>query len=187
MKKALAMVEYSTVSSGIKACDLIAKTSLVEILDAKTVCPGKFLILFCGEISAVRASYEAVGHICSENRIDGFVLASPHDSIIPAINGQLNKAIDAALGVVETYSAASAITAADIAAKSAYVDLVEIRVAEDMCGKSYIMFTGDIANVSAALDCVKTSISKAGMLLDAVMITKPDQKTIRAILGGRGQ
>ena len=44
--KAIGMVEYKTVSSGIKAADLIVKTAEVELLEAQTVCPGKFIILF---------------------------------------------------------------------------------------------------------------------------------------------
>ena len=37
--KAIGMVEYKTVSSGIKAADLIVKTAEVELLEAQTVCP----------------------------------------------------------------------------------------------------------------------------------------------------
>ena len=34
--KAIGMVEYKTVSSGIKAADLIVKTAEVELLEAQT-------------------------------------------------------------------------------------------------------------------------------------------------------
>ena len=40
MKKALAMVEYKTVSSGMRAVDIMVKTAEVEIIEATTVCPG---------------------------------------------------------------------------------------------------------------------------------------------------
>ena len=39
-----------------------------------------------------------------------------------------------ALGIIETYDAASMIVAADEAAKTAIVDLVELRLARGMCG-----------------------------------------------------
>ena len=45
MSKAIGMVEYKTVSTGIKAADLIVKTADVELIQAQTVCPGKFIIL----------------------------------------------------------------------------------------------------------------------------------------------
>ena len=57
--KAIGMVEYKTVSSGIKAADLIVKTAEVELLEAQTVCPGKFIILFTGDLSAIRVSVDA--------------------------------------------------------------------------------------------------------------------------------
>ena len=59
MSKAIGMVEYKTVSSGIKAADLIVKTAEVELLEAQTVCPVKFIILFTGDLSAIRVSVDA--------------------------------------------------------------------------------------------------------------------------------
>ena len=59
MKKALAMVEYKTVSSGMRAADIMVKTAEVEIIEATTVCPGKYMVLVSGELSAVRASVDA--------------------------------------------------------------------------------------------------------------------------------
>jgi len=44
-----------------------------------------------------------------------------------------------ALGILETYDAASIIVAADIAAKTAIVQLIELRIAKGMCGKSYLL------------------------------------------------
>ena len=41
--KAIGMVEYKTVSTGIKAADLIVKTADVELIQAQTVCPGSLL------------------------------------------------------------------------------------------------------------------------------------------------
>ena len=59
MKKALAMVEYKTVSSGMQAADIMVKTADVEVIEATTVCPCKYMVLISGELSAVRAAVEA--------------------------------------------------------------------------------------------------------------------------------
>ena len=59
MKKALAMVEYKTVSSGMQAADLMVKTAEVDIIEATTVCPGKYMVLISGILSAVRAAVDA--------------------------------------------------------------------------------------------------------------------------------
>ena len=44
MNKAIGMVEYSTVSTGMQAADTIVKTADVEIIEASTVCPGKYMV-----------------------------------------------------------------------------------------------------------------------------------------------
>ena len=41
MSKALGMVEYKTVASGMTAADIMIKTAAVEVLEAMPVCPGK--------------------------------------------------------------------------------------------------------------------------------------------------
>ena len=58
MKKALGMIEFKTVASGITATDIMLKTADVEIVQANPVCPGKYLATIAGEISSVRAVVE---------------------------------------------------------------------------------------------------------------------------------
>ena len=59
MSKAIGMVEYQTVSTGVVAADTMVKTSDVEIIEAQTVCPGKYIVIISGELSAVRAAVDA--------------------------------------------------------------------------------------------------------------------------------
>ena len=59
MSKAIGMVEYRTVSSGITAADTMVKTSAIEVLQASAVCPGKYITIISGELSAVRAAIDA--------------------------------------------------------------------------------------------------------------------------------
>ncbi|MCL2377696.1 MAG: BMC domain-containing protein [Defluviitaleaceae bacterium] len=178
-RRALAMVEFSTVSSGIKALDIITKAAEVDILAAQTICPGKYMILFCGGLGAVNASLAATRHV--PGLIDEFLLGRPHSSIFAAINGSKTIPGKAALGLIETLSGAAAIKAADTAAKSAWVNLIEIRIAHGMCGKSTVMFTGETAAVSAALEAAKKEAAENGMLLDTVLIPNPDEKMLAAL------
>ena len=87
MKKALAMVEYKTVSSGMQAADIMVKTADVEVIEATTVCPGKYMVLISGELSAVRAAVEAAAAKLPDSLIDKFVLGNPHESIFTALYG----------------------------------------------------------------------------------------------------
>ena len=182
MAKAIAMVEFMTVASGVNAADLMAKTAEIEVIEAQVVCPGKYIILISGDLSAVRAAVDAAKTSNPNRLVDSFVLGNPHESIFPAIYGATEINNQKALGIVETYSAASMVAAADAAAKTAVVQLVEIRLAKGMCGKSYMVLTGDVAAVTAAVEKAKADIGDRGMLLDSSVIANPDEKTWRNIL-----
>ena len=176
MKKALGMIEFKTVASGITATDIMLKTADVEVVQANPVCPGKYLATIAGEISSVKAAIDAAERLNPAMLIDKFVLGNPHESVQPAICGALEIKDKNAIGILETYTAASCVVAADTAAKTALVDLVEIRLAKGMCGKSYLLLTGEIAAVQAAIDKAKAAVGENGMFLDSAVIPHPDEK-----------
>ena len=182
MSKAIGMVEYTTVSTGILAADTMVKTSDVDIIEAQTVCPGKYIVIISGELSAVRAAVDTSKTRYEEKLIDSFVLGNPHESIFSAIYGATDIQNVEALGVLETYSAASIIVAADVAAKTALVDLIELRIAKGMCGKSYMLITGSVASVTAAIEKTKKQIEDNGFFLDSSVIARPDEKLWQTLL-----
>lgn len=182
MSKAIGLVEYKTVSSGITAADILVKTADVDLLQAETVCPGKYFALISGEIAAVKAAVEAAKSNCPDKLIDSFVLGNPHESIFEAIWGTTIIEQPSAIGVLETYSVAQAIVGADVAAKTSNVKLVELRLARGMCGKSYLILTGTVAAVQAAIDRAKDSAGEYGMYLDSTVIAGPDKKTWERII-----
>ena len=112
MSRAIGMVEYRTVSSGVVAADSMVKSSDVEVLEAKTVCPGKYIVIITGDLSAVRAAVDTAKYSHERNLVNTFVLGNPHPSIIPAMHGAAKIEKVAALGVLETFDAISIIVAA---------------------------------------------------------------------------
>ena len=168
MSKAIGMVEYKTVSAGVVAADAMVKTSDVKIIEAQTVCPGKYIVIITGDLSAVDAAVKNAKVQHGSQLIGSFVLGNPHESIFPAI--------------IETYDAASIIVAADEAAKTAIVDLIELRLARGMCGKSYLFLTGEVAAVEAAIERAKGAVAAEGMYLDSSVIASPDEQIRQAIL-----
>ena len=182
MSKAIGMAEFSTVSAGIASADLMVKTAEVEVIESAPVCPGKYIVIISGELSAVKASVDAAKAFKPEKVIDSFVLGNPHDSIFSAIYGTAQPENVAALGVMESFSAATAIVAADAAAKTAMVDLIELRLARGMCGKSYLLLTGSVSAVTAAIDRAVNEAGDRGMLLDSSVIPNPDKKLWDSIL-----
>ncbi len=176
------MVEYKTVSSGIRAADLMIKTSSVEVIQASVVCPGKYIVLITGDLSAVKASVDAAKVQIGEQMIDSFVLGNPADDLFPAIFGGVAVEDAKALGVLETFSVPSIIVAADTAAKTSDVTLIELRLARGMCGKSYVMITGDVAAVTSAIEHAREVVGEDGMLLDSTVIPSPDKDLWASIL-----
>ena len=182
MNRALGMIEYKTVSSGVAAADRMVKAARIELIEGQAVCPGKYIALFRGELSAVQAAMETATHGDTDHLISTFVLGNPHEDIFPAIYGTTKVEGVQALGILEGYDAASVVVAADVAAKTAVVHLIELRLAKGMWGKSYLWLTGVVAAVQAAIDRARASVGEKGMYLDSTVIAQPDEQICRSIL-----
>ena len=182
MSRALGMIEFKTVSTGVTAADAMVKTAAVELIEAQVVCPGKYIALITGELSAVDAAVATAKTQYSEQLIDSFVLGNPDEGIFPAIYGTTHIEKVSALGVLETYDAASIIVAADVAAKTSEVELIELRIAKGMCGKSYVYLCGEVSAVDAAIARAKAAVAESGMFLDSTVIAHPDEQIIKSIL-----
>jgi len=182
MKKAIAILEFTTVSAGIKAADIMAKTADINIIEAQAVCPGKYMTIISGSLSAINAAVDAGKNACGERHISSFILGNPHESLFSAFYGNAQVEKIRALGVFETFDAASAVMAADTAVKTAIVELIEIRLAKGMCGKSFVTLTGEIAAVEAAVSRAAKVAGEAGMLLDTCVIANPDAKLMPFVL-----
>ncbi|MBP3348371.1 MAG: BMC domain-containing protein [Clostridia bacterium] len=182
MSKAIGVIEYKTVSSGITAADLMIKTSNIEIIQSTVICPGKYVIIVTGELSSVAASIDAAKVQLGQHMVDSFVLGNPAEEIFPAIYGGVEVGNAKSLGVLETFSVPSIIIAADTAAKTSEIKLIELRLARGMAGKSYMLLTGDVAAVTAAIEHAKEVIGGEGMLLDSTVIPNPDKALWENIL-----
>lgn len=182
MIRAIAMVEYSTVPTGIEAADTLVKTANIEIIEAKVVCPGKYIVIITGDLSAIMAAVDAAKSKFTEKLVDSFVLGNIHEEVLSAIYGTVEVEKPHAMGVIETSTVASAIVAADTAAKSADVTLVELRLAKSMAGKSYLIITGDVACVSAAIENARVAAEDKGMFLDSSVIPNPDPEVWKKVL-----
>ncbi len=182
MSKAIGMIEFKTTAAGVTAADLMVKTSEVEIVEAQTVCPGKYIAIISGDLSAVKAAVEAAVSAYEDKCIDSMVLGNPHPSIFPAIYGTTQVEKISALGILETYDVASLIEAADQAAKTAIVELIELRLAKGMCGKSYMFLTGEVSAVEASIEKASAIAAAKGMYLDHSVIPHPDKRMMDSLL-----
>ncbi|MHB1405832.1 MAG: BMC domain-containing protein [Desulfitobacteriaceae bacterium] len=173
MKKAIGLLEYRSVTRGMVGADTIVKAAGVELLQATTVCPGKFLVLVAGDVGSVQSAIETGAGIGEDVLIDQFMLANVHDAVFPALNATSIVDPKGALGIIETFTAASAVVAGDIAAKAAQVELIEIRLARGLGGKSFVTLNGDVGSVTVAVEAVVKALTEEGTLVDQAIITNP--------------
>ena len=170
----LGVLEFNSVAVGIKALDAMVKAAPVEIIDAKTICPGKFIVIFSGDVASVDAALTAGKEIGEGYVIDELFIPNLHPQVIPAIVGAVDCKIWGAIAVIESFSAVASIEAADIAAKKADILINEIRLAVGMGGKSYIKMIGNIYQIEAGVKAAVHLIGNKGLLCKEVIIPNPN-------------
>ena len=74
-------------------------------------------------------------------------LPDVHPDVVAAVRGATVAGAIEALGIVETTFVASTIEAADAGVKGATVAIVELRVADGLGGRGYVLFGGAVPDV----------------------------------------
>ncbi len=171
-----------SIARGIEACDGMLKMAEVDLVEAHPICAGKYLVLITGDVDAVRSSVSRGVEIASATLVDQLLIPNVHSQVIQALSSSVPVGVLDALGVLETFTAASSILAADAAVKAARVDLLEIRLARGMGGKSFVTMTGEVGAVEAAVRSGTEAIRDDGALVHSVVIPRPHESMGRVIL-----
>lgn len=182
MKKTIGLVEYKSIAKGIESADAMLKASNVELLNANTICAGKFLSFVAGDVGAVKNAVEVGVRVGANHVIDHLVIPNVHPEVFPALLGTSQVQRFGSLGVVETISVAAAIVAADAAAKAASVDIVEIRLANGLGGKAYMTLTGEVSAVKSAIETARRALANEGTLLETAVISSPNKDLMEKVL-----
>ena len=180
--KAIAMVELNSIAKGVQVGDEMLKTSDVELIMAQPICAGKYMVLVSGDVDSVERASEVGKEVAGEFLVDDFVIPNVHSSIFPALTATTRIHEIDSLGVIETFSVASSIMAADAAVKAADVDIIEIRCATGLGGKSFLYLTGDVSSVNSAMDAGIDVLHGTGLVLSHVVIPSPSRDIGRCIL-----
>lgn len=154
-------------------CDAMLKMADVELVLARTICSGKYMVLVRGDVAAVESAVEAGNRAGDFSVIDCFVIPNVHESVFPALSGLGKTERMESLGIIESFSVASLIEGADAMAKSANVRLTEVRLAMALGGKAFAICTGSVAAVTAAVEAGARAIAVKGMLVNKVVIAQP--------------
>jgi len=157
----------------VAAADAMLKAAAVELLEARPICPGKYVILVAGDVAAVESAVGAGREIAADAVIDDFLLPNVHPSVISAVGATASIGEIRALGIIETFSAASLFVAADAAAKAGDVALIEIRIGMGIGGKSFVTLTGDVSAVNSSVEAGAAVAGERGMLVEKIVIPSP--------------
>jgi microcompartment protein CcmL/EutN len=162
MKKypSIALLEISSIAVGIFAADAMVKKAPITVLKSGTVHNGKYLILIGGSVGSVEESYYTGIDSGTEKLIDQIQLPDVHEKVHDAILGSRQNCAGEAIGIIETSTVAAIIKSADAAVKGADVEILEIRIADDLGGKAFAIFNGEIEDVQSAIEISKENVTK---------------------------
>lgn len=181
MAVALGMLELSSIGKGIETADIMIKASSIEIMFAKHVCIGKFLILISGDIGSVNESM-AIGIENGDSKvIDSFIIPNIHEDILNGLRKGYHYDKVNALGTMEISSVSSGIMCLDIVLKSGFVKLIKLVIANSIGGKCYFLVTGDVSSVKEALNAGETGINSA-KVLSKIVIPAPEEELIKQLV-----
>lgn len=182
MLETIGFLELNSIAKGVEAADSILKAAEVDLIFAKAGCPGKYYILFTGEVAAVKASLDAGAAIAESYTVDKCVIPRVHPQVIKAINLAASPEGVGAVGVMEFFSVTASIYAADAAVKAAEVDLIDVRLGTGIGGKSFVVLTGEVAAVREAVTCGIETENAQGMVVSHVVIPNPRKEIFESLL-----
>jgi microcompartment protein CcmL/EutN len=182
VREAIGLVETISIAVGINITDAMVKTAEVEVLESTAICPGKYMVLIAGDVESVESSLRRGVEIGGDVVVDTLFIPHVHASVFPAILGATEVDGLGALGVVETFTVASSILAADAAAKAARITLLEIRLAKGLGGKGFFTMTGDVYEIEAAMEAALAVARSGGNLVRSVVIPRPHEDLERTVL-----
>lgn len=181
MANAIGMVEFTSIARGIYAADQMVKTSDVEIITATSVCPGKYIAIVHGDVGAVQDSVAVGEKHAGEYLVDSIIIPNVSRAIFPAISGTAMPDRIQALGIMESFSLATMIIAADAVLKAANLEPMELRLGNGLGGKAFFTFTGDVGAVEAGVEAGVKIAEEKGLLVNAEIIASPSDRLITSL------
>ena len=178
MSRCIGFLEYISVAKGIEAADLITKNTGVDIMIAAPNCPGRYQLLFTGDVGAVSEAIELAKGIADFNFLDSLLLPGIDDRVLSAFFSPDVVDIGDAIGVFETMTMTASIEGADTMVKESGVDIIELRLGKVLAGKSYVIVTGTVQSVRSAMDAALEGVKDRGVLIASVVIPSVSKEII---------
>lgn len=152
----------------------MVKASPIGSIYAGTVHPGNYLVMVAGDTASVEIALAIGTDAGGDHLSDSVFLPDIHPDVTAAIVGGEEQASlsEEALGIVETATVAAVIDAADAGVKSADVKVSSIRLADGLGGKGYVLLSGVVAEVEAAIEAAVARTESHGTLIRSDVIAQ---------------
>ena len=173
MGKSIGLLELKSIPVGVETADAVLKAAHVELLTATPTCPGKYVIIICGAVGAVKSAMESGKQAAGVYLVGHHIINNVHDSVPSAIVGTVEVTRTAASGMIETMTALTAVQAGDMAANEANLTLMEIRIARGLGGKGFILLTGEVSSVRSAVKAAMHQLEETGDITSSCVIPSP--------------
>jgi len=170
--EAVSVVETGSIARGFVVLDALVKKAPVTVKVARPVSPGKFVILFGGNVEVTKESHQVALEIAGSDLVDELFLPGAHALLLPAIDQAIALAPNEAVGIVEMSTIASAVQAADAALKAVDVAVLRMHLAVGVGGKGWFTIAGALGDVSAALDAVR-DVVRSERIIAIELIPQP--------------
>lgn len=181
-RPALAAMELATIARGVVVLDGMAKRAETTIVAARTLSPGRYLIVLSGEVAEIEEAVGAGAERAEEDLVDRIILRDPHSALLAGLENRLSPRLGESLAIVETTSVSSALAAIDRALKDADVELVELRLGAGLSGKGVFTLTGALHMIGAARAAIGEAI-RPERLVRVEVIARPHPDLPRHLLG----
>lgn len=176
MMSALGVIELNSIARGVEVADAMAKASAIELIEAKSICPGKYIAIIAGDVSGVENSLKIGMELAKSFYVDHVLIPNVHEEVIYALRGIPRATEIRAIGVLEFFSVTGAIYATDAAVKAADVSVVDMRLGFAIGGKSYSIITGDVSAISSAMEAGENYGKERGLLFNITEIPSPNEE-----------
>ena len=178
---ALALIELDSIPAGILTADAMLKEAPIAVLKSGTVHNGKFLILIGGSVASVGMAFAKGMSRGQDHLLDAVFLPDIHESVYQACLGKRMTCGSEALAVMEVSTVAAILQSSDAAMKGAEVDLVELRLADDLGGKSIAIYAGKVEDVEMAINISEKTVENPENILSQSIIPHVDPELAKQI------
>lgn len=175
----LGVLEIDGLARGIIAADAALKKAQTHVLWAGPVTPGKYLLLFRGQVAETEEALAAAALVAGERLLDRLLLPQAHPEVWHAL-GPARRLPMLSVGIVETLGAAGALRGLDAACKAADVAAASLQLARGIGGKGIFTLTGEQPAMEAALDAAANALGNG--LIERQIIPRPHPDLTTTVL-----